>query len=147
MARWRAVALRAVAFGTVALAASSCGLGTPAEENDFRWEDTGPVLTVSPKWDGIWPASVVVGKLTPRGGCFLIADDVAVFPSDTRWHKPFVEFPSGERVEVGNRVRLGGAMGSGIAGLTLKKNADVPVAAIRECAERAGVETFALATP
>lgn len=136
-----------VGLGLVLMLLSACGLGQQVEPTDSQWEDMGPVLTVSDTHDGMWPAALVAGKLTLRGGCFLIGRNVAVFPHDTLWERPYLHFPTGDRIELGTRVRLGGAMGGEMAGLTLGENTDVPVAAMRKCAAKAGVRYFVLASP
>jgi hypothetical protein len=71
---------------------------------------------------------------------------VAVFPLGTGWHAPHVVFPGGERIEVGDHVRLGGG-GSGVAGLTAEGLPLMPVAEVRACAQRAGVADYVWAAP
>lgn len=107
--------------------------------------DDGPVIALTSE-SSEWPAGIVTGRLTQSGGCLLIGRSVAVFPLDTEWDAPAVIFPGGERIEVGEHVRLGGG-GAGVAGLTADGLPVMPVAEVRACAQRAGVADYVWAAP
>lgn len=125
----------------VALGLSGCGGG----DDDTEKPDDGPVIALTGEAE-VWPAAMVVGRLTEQEGCLLIDDAVAIFPVGTGWDPPRVTFDTGESVEVGTRVRMAGGTGD-IAELADDSLPLVPFADLQACGERTGAEAYVLAAP
>jgi hypothetical protein len=141
MVEWRSTASK----GAAALVAVVCLVGCSGGDAGGGGADDSPVITLKEKVDA-WPAALIEGRLDERGGCLLIGDEVAVFPTGTGWEAPEVVFDDGTRVAVGSQVSMGGGVYEADAA-TLDGLSLVPGAKVEECASRNGVTGFVWARP
>lgn len=144
----RRAALRrhlSVFAAVVALALTAIGCAEGETESSEPQPDDGPVIALN-EISEAWPSAIVSGRLTERSGCLLIGEWIAVFPLGTGWEPPLITFRDGESVRVDNRVEMGGGV-MDVDGLTQAGSPIVPVAEVRDCANRTGATQYAWAAP
>jgi hypothetical protein len=145
--RWgRAV----VAAALIAALVGSTALGFRFVLSDPLPEmaSTGPVIAADIGDGDAWPAAEVIGRLRLEGGCLLIDDAVAMFPSRTKWSEgeQAVLFDDGTSWQVGDEIRGGGGV-LPAAGITDTGLGDAAASAAAACAADLGVDAVVLVRP